>query len=233
MWSRNASQPEPASQLRGRSHRVGRDRAPRRSSATRTRRAQATPARRRTTCSDTASPRRPPSRKRNALSGETTYGGFATTRSNCSPSTGSKKLPSRVSTLPTPLSAMLKSAYASARALTSVATTLFACAARRIAWMPLPVQEVERTLAGAAHGHVRKRDRRPVHARHVVGVPPRRRSDRRRSAARREERCARRRERRHPRRRASRLCASSLEAPRRRAHRDGRVRRERRAGRAG
>ena len=64
----------------------------------------------RTTCSETASPRMPPSRNRYALSGETTYGGFATTRSNCSPSTGSKKLPSRVSTLPAPLSAALNAA---------------------------------------------------------------------------------------------------------------------------
>jgi hypothetical protein len=52
----------------------------------------------------------PPSRNRYALSGETTYGGFATTRSNRSPSTGSKKLPSRVSTLSTPLRAALKPA---------------------------------------------------------------------------------------------------------------------------
>ena len=35
--------------------------------------------------------------------------------------------------------------------------------------------EVERTLAGSAHRHVRERDRRPVHARDVVGVAVRRR----------------------------------------------------------
>jgi hypothetical protein len=49
----------------------------------------------------------PPSRNRNAVSGDTTYGGFATTRSNSSPATGSKKLPSRVSTFSAPLRAAL------------------------------------------------------------------------------------------------------------------------------
>ena len=86
-------------------------RAPTRSGRTRTRRARGTAGAVRTTCSETASPRMPPSRKRKVLSGETTYGGFATTRSNCSPSTGSKKLPCRVSTLSTPLSAALNAAY--------------------------------------------------------------------------------------------------------------------------
>ena len=94
----------------------------------------------RTTSSDTPSPRMPPSRNRYAVSGETTYGGFATTRSNCSPATGSKKLPALVSTLSTPFSTALSLVYASARWFTSVATTCSACAASRIAWIPLPVQ---------------------------------------------------------------------------------------------
>ena len=86
------------------------DRAPRRSGRRRTRPARARP----------ASPaRRAPRRRRRAcrrpgtgyaLSGETTYGGLATTRSNCSPSTGSKKLPCRVSMLSAPLSAALNAA---------------------------------------------------------------------------------------------------------------------------
>jgi hypothetical protein len=36
---------------------------------------------------------------------------------------------------------------------------------------PVPGAEVERALARAAHGQVSEGDRRPVHARHVVGVP--------------------------------------------------------------
>jgi hypothetical protein len=75
----------------------------------------------------------PLSRNRYARSGEITYGGFATTRSNCSPSTGSKKLPWRSSTFWTPLSAALNAACASALGFTSVATTRSECAASRIA----------------------------------------------------------------------------------------------------
>ena len=75
----------------------------------------------------------------NELSGETTKGGFETTRSNRSPSTGSKKLPRRTSTFARPLSAALKAVYATARSLTSVATTCFACRAASTAWIPEPV----------------------------------------------------------------------------------------------
>ena len=60
-------------------------------------------------------------------------------RSNCSPATGSKRLPSLVSTLSMPFNAALISVNASARGLTSVATTCSQCAAASSAWMPLPV----------------------------------------------------------------------------------------------
>ncbi len=139
VWRRNASQPEPASQRRGRAagssgssaHAISTQAKPPGAS---------TVGAALTTSSETASPRMPLSRNRYALSGETTYGGFATTRSNCSPSTGSKKLPARVSMLSAPLSAALNAAKASARGFTSVATTRSACAASRIAWIPFPVQ---------------------------------------------------------------------------------------------
>ena len=98
----------PASSAGARPGRPGR--APRRSGRRRTPPGASAAGVARTTCSETASPDMPPSRNRYVVSGETTYGGLATTRSNCSPSTGSKKLPARVSTLPTPLSAALNAA---------------------------------------------------------------------------------------------------------------------------
>ena len=82
---------------------------------------------------------RPLSRKMRSFSGEIAKGGFETTRSKRSPATGSRKLPSRSSTLSAPFSAQLNSANASARSLTSVATTAPACLAASTAWIPLPV----------------------------------------------------------------------------------------------
>ena len=92
-----------------------------------------------TTWRETVSPSRPLSRKRNADSGEITYGGLQVTSPKRRPSTGSKKLPSRSSTFSTPLSWALNAANSSARAFTSVATTRALCRAARIAWMPQPV----------------------------------------------------------------------------------------------
>ena len=60
-------------------------------------------------------------------------------RSNSSPATGSKRLPSRVSTFSIRFSAALMSVKASARGFTSVAITLSAWAAARRACTPLPV----------------------------------------------------------------------------------------------
>src|SRR5439155_586725 len=60
-----------------------------------------------------------------------TNGALQVIRSNTSPATGSKRLPARVSTLSIPFSAALSAVKASARGLTSVATTRSACAADR------------------------------------------------------------------------------------------------------
>jgi hypothetical protein len=81
----------------------------------------------RTITSLTRSRPSPLSRNIRLDSGEITYGGFATTRSNRSPATGSRRLPCRSSTFCTPFRARLKRAKASARSFTSVATTRSAC----------------------------------------------------------------------------------------------------------
>ena len=77
----------------------------------------------RTTRSESWSPGRPPSRYCQRRSGEITYGALQVMRSNVSPATGSKRLPSRVSTLSIPFRAALICVKASARAFTSVAIT--------------------------------------------------------------------------------------------------------------
>ena len=157
--------------------------------ATRTRPARAPPALPRTTCSETASPRMPLSRNRYALSGETTYGGFATTRSNCSPSTGSKKLPSRVSTLRDAVERRVELRVGERPRVHVGRDDVLGVRGEQDRLDPVAGAQVERALARAANGQVRERDRRAVHARHVVGVllRPRRRG-RTRSAARREGR---------------------------------------------
>ena len=68
-----------------------------------------------------------------------TYGGLLTTRSKCSPSTGSSRLPWRNSMPSIPFSAALNAANESARGFTSVATTCSLCRAASSAWTPLPV----------------------------------------------------------------------------------------------
>ena len=68
-----------------------------------------------------------------------TYGALHVMSPNVSPATGSKRLPSRVSTLSMSFSAALIWVNASARGLTSVATTSSACPAASSACTPFPV----------------------------------------------------------------------------------------------
>ena len=109
VWSRNASHLEPSSQLRGRSAGSSglSDQAIRTEAKALGASVAGMPSH---DMLGYGVPGMPLSRNRYALSGETTYGGLATTRSNCSPPTGSKKLPARVSTLSAPLSAALNAA---------------------------------------------------------------------------------------------------------------------------
>ena len=93
----------------------------------------------RTTRSESSSAGSPPSRYCQRDSGETTYGALHVIRSNVSPATGSKRLPSRTSTLSSSFNAALISVNASARGLTSVAITWSLCCAASSAWMPFPV----------------------------------------------------------------------------------------------
>ena len=113
---------------------------------------------------------RPLSRKRNADSGEITYGGLRGDEPKRSPATGSKKLPARSSTFSTPLSAALNAAKLE-RALVQVGRDdVRRCGATaRIAWMPEPGADVERRLDRPADGEVRERQRRAVDAGDVVG----------------------------------------------------------------
>ena len=128
----------------------------------------------RTTASQNESPGRPLSRNRKSVSGEITYGGLETTRSNVSPATGSNRLPWRSSMFSIRLSAALKAAYASARAFTSVATTLSACCARSSAWTPEPVPRSSARPTRSTCGHAGERQRGARDRRRLIGSRGRR-----------------------------------------------------------
>ena len=100
----------------------------------------------------------PLSRNRYSDSGEITYGGFDTPRSNLSPSTGSKKLPAGIDVLDrrsAPHSGLGE--RSAGLPFESVAITRRRGSTARIAWMPLPVP-----MSSADHrpadGEVSERD---------------------------------------------------------------------------
>ena len=137
-----------------------------------------------TTWRETLSPSRPLSRKRNADSGEITYGGLEVTSSKRSPPAGSKKLPARHSTFSTPLSAALKAAKLE-RALVDVGRDHAPAVPRGEDRLDARAgAHVERGLDRPAHGQVRERQRGPVHAGDVVRRAPRPCSRRRSEAIR-------------------------------------------------
>ena len=111
---------------------------------------------------------RPLSRNTYAVSGEITYGGLQTTSPNVSPATGSKKLPGRNSMLSTSLRAAFSAAKASARSLTSVATTLLGVARGEQRLDAAAGPDVERRPDRAPDGEVGQRQRWPMETGDVV-----------------------------------------------------------------
>ena len=106
----------------------------------------------RITASTIASPTMPPSRYSYSgtpgARGVITNGGFDTIRSNRSPATGSKRLPSRNSTPSMPFSSTFRRARRSARSEMSVATIRSAKRDACIAWIPHPVPRSSTVRAG-------------------------------------------------------------------------------------
>ena len=150
---------------------------------------------RRTTSRETVSPSRPLSRKRNADSGEITYGGLQVTSPKRLPSTGSKKLPQRNSMFSAPFSLALNAANLSARSLTSVATTRSLWRAARIAWTPEPVPTSSAVSTCRRTVRCESVSDGPVHPRDVIRprlLAGARAGGRRRRGRRRAGRCGRR-----------------------------------------
>ena len=97
-----------------------------------------------------------------------TNGGFETIWSNRSPRTGSNRLPCRNSMLWMPLSSALSRARSRARSEMSVATTVRACRAACIAWMPHPVPRSRTLPTGRLHHQAAEGHRCAADAEHVL-----------------------------------------------------------------
>ena len=112
----------------------------------------------------------PPSRNRYALSGETTYGGFATTRSNCSPVDRLEEASGPRLDVVGPVQRCVERRVGERPSVHVGRDHVLRVRGEQDRLDAVAGAEVEGALAAPAHGQVGEGDGRAVHAGDVVGV---------------------------------------------------------------